>query len=202
MHDPMSVAFEINSPFRNKKGDKRTLITIWHVDPCKDNTDDSCGIFMRARHCNQAKLKEVKSEFNFNLKHNYWFDKDGKQLFSTIATLLLMYRAALWIHFDRNRNKQDRFFRKYLADIIWFAENPTDCMGDSITNKWDDTTEGRFNGMASMIYSDICRKERKWYQHPKWHIHHWHIQFVFLRDLFSKKRHINNNQDDVLRATI
>jgi hypothetical protein len=100
-----------------------------------------------------------------------------------------MYRCAGWIHFKRNRKKLDNFMRKYCSDIIHFAENPTDCGGDDITGKFfistnsDLLSEDRFNGFAGMIYSDILRKERKWYQHPRWHIHHWSIQFHPLQKL-------------------
>ena len=48
MHDPMTVAFEIRSPIKRKskfwpQGYRNSLITIWHVDPEKDGSDDSCG---------------------------------------------------------------------------------------------------------------------------------------------------------------
>lgn len=56
MHDPMTVAFEIKSPFRKKSSIRPsgwwrdTLITIWHVDPCSDGTDDSCYYALRDKH--------------------------------------------------------------------------------------------------------------------------------------------------------
>ena len=201
MHDPMTVAFEIKSPIKTR-GYRNSLITIWHVDPEKDGTDDSCGWFLRPRHLDKSVLDKIKSEFDFNFKHNYWFDKEGKQIFSTIGTLIQMYSAATWIYFNRNRRKQKRFMKNHLLDIITFAENPVDCGGDSITNKWNtESHEERFNGMAGMIYSDICRKQRKWYQPPKWHIHHWHIQFVFL-NVFKRRKQQNANVDANLRATV
>lgn len=44
MHDPMSVAFEINYPWKTKGTHPyhAPFITIWHNDPCKDGTDNSC----------------------------------------------------------------------------------------------------------------------------------------------------------------
>jgi hypothetical protein len=51
VHDPLTVAFEIRSPFRDKptamfpKGYRHAIITIWHKDPCHDHDDDSCDWF-------------------------------------------------------------------------------------------------------------------------------------------------------------
>lgn len=55
MHDPMTVAFELRYPWRtwrhrhSKDRFLRTyhdaFITIWHVDPESDGTDDSCDWF-------------------------------------------------------------------------------------------------------------------------------------------------------------
>lgn len=185
MHSPETLAFEIILGKRIKKdGNYRTpLITIWHKDPENDGTDDSCGWFIRPRHCDQQILRAIEKQFEFNFTHNYWFDKNGEQIFSTIGTLMLMYRCAAFKHFNGNRKKVDTFMRKHCADIINFAENPDDCGGDCITGKFyklantDLLSKDRFNSMASMVYTDILRKERKWYQHPRWHIHHWSIQF-------------------------
>ena len=185
MHDTKTVVFEIYLGSKEKKNGiyRNPIITILHNDPETDGTDDSCGLFIRERHCDQEVLNKIKKEFDFNFKHNYWFDKEGKQIFSTIGTLMLMYKTAAWIHFKNNRKKQNDFMRKHCADIINFAENPVDCGGDNITGKYYLSTnsnllsEERFNSMASMVYTDILRKDRKWYQHPKWHIHHLSIQF-------------------------
>lgn len=189
MHSPETVAFEIRIGKKEKKdGNYRMpILTIWHIDPEKDGTDDSCGWFIRARHVDQAVLDKIRKEFQFN--QEYWFDKEGKQIFSTIGTLMEMYRTAAWIHFKHNRKKTDAFMRKHCANIISFAENPHDCGGDDITGKFylstnsDLLSPDRFNGMAGMVYTDIIRKERKWYQHPKWHVHHWKFQFHPIQQL-------------------
>ncbi len=198
MHSPESVAFEIYLGKKKKKNGsyRNPLITIWHNDPEKDGTDDSCGWFIRNRHCDQKVLAEIQKEFDFNFKNNYWFDKEGKQIFSTIGTLMLMYETAAWIHFKHSRKKLYAFMTKHCAAIIHFAENPVDCGGDYITGKFylssgsSLLSPDRFSGLAGMVYTDILRKERKWYQHPKWHIHHWSIQFhpfqTFKRKFWSK----------------
>lgn len=54
MYDPMTVAFEIKYPWYKykpgtngwfPKGYRASFITIWHVDPESDNSDDSCDWF-------------------------------------------------------------------------------------------------------------------------------------------------------------
>lgn len=51
MHDPMTVAFDIRNPFvrPDKHGYRPPLVTVWHVDPETDHTDDSCDWFGRKR---------------------------------------------------------------------------------------------------------------------------------------------------------
>lgn len=66
MHDPMSVAFEIRYPWLAYSKEKRaahpkndfiqtyreSFITVWHVDPERDGSDDSCDWFGRKRKLN------------------------------------------------------------------------------------------------------------------------------------------------------
>jgi hypothetical protein len=51
MHDPQTVAFEIRYPWKKygksgrndfERNYRESFITIWHVDPEKDGSDDSC----------------------------------------------------------------------------------------------------------------------------------------------------------------
>lgn len=188
MHSPETVAFEIPNYLikKDKGGYRPSLITIWHNDPEKDGTDDSCGWFIRARHVDQQMLEKVKKEFRFQLKHNYWFDEQGKPKFSTIGTTIQMYTQASWTMFmymnnDKvDRKRHQKFMKKHLYDIIQFAENAVDSIGDSINNRWGEkyeSTDARADSLAVTVCTDIMRKIRPWYKHPKWHIHHWSIQF-------------------------
>lgn len=184
MHDPYSVAHEIHIGSRKKKnGQYRTpFITIWHVDPEIKGDDDSCGWFIRSSHIDQTILEKVSKEFAFEYK--YWFNEAGYPRFSTIGLTIEMYTKAAWIIFmlqnngnaDRKRHRQ--FMKKNLYDIIHFAENPTDSLHPSITMKFGvQKPEERINIFSRIITTDIYRRQRKWWQHPRWHIHHWKIQF-------------------------
>ena len=66
MHDPRTVAFEIKNPLAKrydwgkKWGDRPSLVTIWHVDPEKDGTDNSCGFgYPRATKAQREALEGI-----------------------------------------------------------------------------------------------------------------------------------------------
>lgn len=186
MHDPQTVAFEIYLGRKKKKNGhyRNPFITIWHVDPEADGTDDSCGWFIRSRHIDPVILEKIFKEFRFNFDNNYWFNDGGYPKLSVMATVLEMYRKAAWVIFmhqnngNPDRKRHNRFMKKYLYDIMHFAENPTDSLGDSVTMKFGvEKKEERVDHFVRVISGDIFRKMRKWYQHPRWHIHHWRIQF-------------------------
>lgn len=80
--------------------------------------------------------------------------------------------------------KARRWMQSNLFDILMFAENPTDSLYDSITRTFSDdcsTSKAkrerseRIDQMASIIYGWILRREQRWWQHPRWHVHHWRI---------------------------
>lgn len=198
MHDPMTVAFEIPNPFswrRDYKGRWRmnTLATIWHVDPEKDGTDDSCGWFPRARHGCPLVRKRIRSAFEFNWDADYggWFAEDGKPLLSPMGIVLGMFNHAAYEHFRHNRSKADRFLKRHLADILFFAENTTDSLWGGIVGKYGiEPREGRISQFTDAIYGCVLRWTRPRWRHPRWHIHHWQVQVVplqqFKRWAFSR----------------
>lgn len=195
MHDPMSV-------IKDFKIRDKVIATLWHVDPCTDGTDDSCGNFKRARHGDKEMLRKIQNDFDWHITNRYWFTADGIPKFSTIGLLVQMYQTAGWLYFKRNRKKLNRFMRKHIVSIINLAENPFDCIGSSITDyyKIDDTREliNEHRRLAAVIYGDILRKDAKWWQSPKFHVQHWKITFR----IFRKKKKPNPNYDANLRATV
>lgn len=221
MHDPSTLAFDIRYPWKDKDNFRNSFIRIWHVDPEKDGTDDSCGWFISSRHLDQAVLDKIIKEFEldwddvFEGKYNCGlFLENGQPHFSVSGiTLNLFYKAALQIFIARQKGegykwqkKARNYIQKHLADILLFAENPTDSLFDSITRKFEEgckeeytkeKRDERIKRMASIIYSYIERDLRPWYKHPKWHVHHWKIdvipfcklkRFIFARCCYCNKR--------------
>ena len=78
MHDPMTQAFEIRQFWRrpNHWGYKPAFITIWHVDPEKDGSDDSCDWWGR-------KLTKKETAFADSL-----IDNDVDNLRSFFSTFI------------------------------------------------------------------------------------------------------------------
>lgn len=197
MHDNTFVAFEIHLPFIKDHGTPFPILTIWHIDPEKDGTDDSCGSFIRARHLDSKMLDEVRKDFSFHYKS--WFHKDSDILpakMNTVSLLSHMYRSAAWIYFNRNQRKLDRFLRNNLHEIILMAGNPYDSFHDTIENEYDlppEEFKRSILTLSSSITCHIARLSRPWYKNPKWHIHHWRLQFHFkdcLRIIFKKLKTI------------
>ena len=193
MHDPMTTAFEIRQFWRKaRNGYKPPLATIWHVDPERDGTDDSCGWFMRSRHGNNDVLAKIIRRFSGEWTRQMRLS-DGVNaelgLFDgtpygwpamsihAIALNLFFYAA---FEIFRTRDKAIDFMRKHLCEILIFAENPVDSLHEGWMHKFglDDreTQEDRVKRTAGIIYGWILRESRPWYRHPRWHFWHWKIQ--------------------------
>lgn len=181
MRDPLTVAFEIKYPWKSKpnqfwpNGYRNTFITIWHKDPETDGTDDSCGWFKRSRHGDKEVLAKIIREFEFEWK--YWFNKKGDPIYSVPGTVLNMFQKVAHVHYKNSWKKSTSFMKNNLTELLLLAENPADSLFPSITQQYGKTPkEDRIEDLASIIYGWILRSDRKWYQHPRWHIHHWRIQ--------------------------
>lgn len=213
MHDPRTVAFDIKRPWPQlTDADSRrtwgrfywpTWITIWHVDPEKDGTDDSCGWFQRARHLNPAYLARVRSEFAFFWDRDRccWFRDAPDQMprLSTISITLQMFRLAAKAYYTGRRFDRHgwrgmrRFMRRHLDEVLAFAENPLDSMRpfiEQIYGNTDDSREERIAHAAAIVGACVARWEQPWYRHPRWHVWHWRIQVhplqLFKRWAFSR----------------
>jgi hypothetical protein len=208
MHDPLTVAFEIKYPWKKyakTKGGllssdyRESLITIWHKDPCKDGSDDSCGWFKRAKHGDTEVLEKIVKRFEFDWDSTFQsenalysrglFHPSGDPHLSVSGIVLNLFFTAVSVHFEvdgrSNWKKSRRWMKRNLFDILIFAENPTDSLFDGITRKFEigckeehtpERRKERIKRMAACIYGWILRQERPWYRHPRWHVWHWRLQ--------------------------
>lgn len=210
MHDPCTVVFTVKYPWWSlppsktwPDGYRDTFITVWHVDPEKDGSDDSCDWFGGRKLTDKQKkvLDEITSTFahEWNRDHPYerfgWFMptgavdgvwRGGESNYSTHSIVLSMFRIATNHHFGHWSRRADAFLRHYVFDILMFAENSTDSICNVIEQKHG-TRSGSIRDqarrMAWVVYAWILRQDRPWWKHPRWHWWHWRIQVHPLQDL-------------------
>jgi len=197
MHDPMTVAFYIKYPWKSRykikdvyvkdSGYRDNFITIWHIDPEKDGTDDSCGWFLRSRHLDKDVLAKIVHEFEFDWdstfcpseydkengcddKEDYtpdhrvyntgWFHPNGQPNFSvTGVTLNMFYKAALQIFESKQKVNGFRYQKKASK---YMQKNLFDIMyfaENSCDSLFDGITR-KFERGCNEEYTPEKRKER------------------------------------------
>lgn len=203
MYDPETHLFKIDIPWTAKPielpdktlpGYNTTFLTVWHKDPCTDGSDDSCGIFMRARHGKKEVLERIKHSYRCNFTTStepygaLFYKETSAPIRSYQSTTLWLFFYAAFEHYDKDGYKTRKFIKRNLADIMLFAENPVDGLFDGFNQTYGPVSiEERIESLATCIYGWILRAERPWYKKPLWHIHHWRIQFNLFE---SWKRHL------------
>lgn len=172
-----------------------SLITIWHVDPELDGSADSCGWFIRARHGKKSVLERIVKRFESDWDRTWTYDEtnhtymrglfrptsdhamSAQPVLSTLSiTLYLIFLSAMEV--CGSHDKARAFVHRHLADILLFAENPTDSLYDLINDTFDGAQNraARIHHFAEIIYPWVLRQERPWWRHPRWHFKHWSIQ--------------------------
>lgn len=183
MHDPMTLAFQVRNPFKRYS----TLVEIWHVDPEKDGSDDSCGWF-------RPKLtKKQISTLSFlagDEARDPWFQKHlGKKPCSAADAECLLRGAFIVVaNALRVRISFDEA-QRWAAELL---HNPIDNVRSALchlpgwhTNWKEDCEEGRKDTAEQFLFciaKFILRERRPWYRHPRWHLHHWRIRIPLVQN--------------------
>lgn len=191
MHDPLTVAHEIKNPFRRGRKvsspdgtfwrSRPSFITVWHKDPERDGSDDSCGWswpkLTKAQQSNlrflggceardpwfqAAAAKQIENPTDAETLMRAAFILVARQLRIKITTEEATIWAIEMIHSPADN------VRSLLAFLPGYHSN------SAIDNEESRTDEAtRFFGM---IAKHILRERRPWYRHPRWHINHWQVQ--------------------------
>lgn len=211
MHDPATVAFDIKSPFKSKpsrvwpKGYRNTWFTIWHIDPEKPGTgnrsDDSCGWFDRRPgqyadavayfKADQTFMHDVRLSLARREPMPYPFYEGISERHMTglrlpageALALVTMVAQELelrrwWNGQDGNGGAHASFWRRHLtrrhdvmAEAASLALHPLDNMSAI------DEPEA----VVGLIAAALNRRAKPWWRHPRWHVHHWRIQWHWLQ---------------------
>ena len=175
----MTVAHEIRLlPKYNRKGNYRTpLITIWHVDPESDGTDDSCG-WSRVKLTDEERkyIKKVAKDQYDQLYARKAAIREGKD-YASVCYNQDTFGTIYWLWRVFSKGKEVWQYGKHLSNedfqyVMQLATNPVDNFQSHKNNTLEE-----FETFVTYLYSVYKTKKRPWYKHPRWHILHWKIQF-------------------------
>lgn len=180
-----------------REGYRETFISIWHVDPETDGSDDSCGY----------SYPRITKEQRYRLKNAAWSEAHtphfltckAKEWTGTVAEAECLYRGLLLlvIRVLRLKFSMDEVTR-YAAEAMHIRSCSK--AGDIFcylpgyhSNSKEDTTswrEDHFFGIMCGVARGLLDAKRPWWKHPKWHFWHWKFQCIplqsFKRMAFSK----------------
>jgi len=174
MHDPKTVAHEI-------KIKNWCLLTIWHVDPESDGTDDSCG-WGRPR-LTEKENKIINDVIEWEKSFPYYSspslpvvqvnpEYDFNQM---LAGDCLAHVAGAWQHIALTRDRRKKMTNAEWWEIVGLATNPDDNLRATLADMEEKPRE-RIWRFFSCVMRAYLRFHRHWWRHPRWHIHHWEFQ--------------------------
>lgn len=205
MYDPMTQAFQIPYPWKKygksgrdefERNYRSPLITIWHVDPERDGTDDSCG-WTRPK-LSKDQISRINSIAGDESREPWFQAYYGKKIHSPTEAETLLRQAFMLVGkvFSREHIcKPPIKCVTFTEASSWACEmigNPMDNFRGSLAflpgyhsnNEADreidrkDTAENFFRCIGAYI----LRERRPWYRHPRWHFWHWQIQIHPVQD--------------------
>lgn len=180
-----------------EEGYRDTFITIWHVDPEKDGSDDSCG-------WSWPKLTKEQRE---RLRNTAWSEAHdphflccaAKEWKGTMAEAEILFRGMVLLVARVLRLKFSYdVLARYAAEAMHIRTGGR--AGDVFcflpgyhTNSQKDSRDDRQEHFAGILYGiarGLLDMKRPWWRHPKWHFWHWKFQChplqLFKRWAFSR----------------
>jgi hypothetical protein len=188
-------------------GYRDTFATIWHVDPERDGSDDSCGwSFPKLTGEQWERLRNVAWSEGRN---PYFLRCRDKEWIGTRAEAESLYRGLVLLVADVlgipcTYDEAARHAARYIHDPDCSDPARVFCyLPGYHTNFPDDETDGppysgataerrreHFAGVLAGVAVTLLRKRRSWWRHPKWHVWHWRVQIhplqQFKRWAFSR----------------
>jgi hypothetical protein len=195
MHDPKTQAFEIYGLhglyYRRKKAkaierndpdwarikSPDPIARIWHVDPETDGSDDSCGYsYARLTEQEREKCCHVAKELSAKYEGMFSQSRDGKffAVKSPVETIIGGFDVVAWRVFRK------RVRPRHLPEILSAAHSPTDNMQSLVKMPLDQVDLERF---FMILARNFKTYDRRWWNYPRWHVHHWQIQLPWLQAL-------------------
>ena len=155
MHDPNTQAFKIGQ-----------FIEIWHVDPCIGGDDDSAG--WSTPKLTAEDKKKIDEVVKWNTDKKLW----EKSNFEAIAWT---WGRCVYAKYGVNR-PLDLAELEYCLNL---ASNPIDNLDHVITSVRGGAGHYLPEFLVGCVYKAMLRHHRKWWQHPKWNVSRWRVEFFW-----------------------
>lgn len=203
MYDPLTVAFEIKSPFRGErsklwpKGYRKTLVTIWHKDPERPGrghrTDDSCGWFSPPTTKDERERIRVLGERQWSelFSKRHQLAKGDPERYAYICYEPSAYDAVYWAWRAIKREDTKDVWQYGKSGVGYLSPGEMETIYSLAACPVDNvrvTVAGIKNAedcadFFSIVYRAYRRFHRPWWCHPRWHFWHWRIQIHALQKL-------------------
>lgn len=164
-------------------GYRDTFITIWHVDPETDGSDNSCGfgyvkITKKQREIlRNASWAEGRNPHYLCCNEKEW---DGTLADAESLTRGLFLLVARVLRLPMTFDQAAKYASEHLHIRDVQKAGSTFCfvVGYHTNGKTDkaEDREEHFQGILASVARIILTDRRPWYKHPKWHFWHWKIQ--------------------------
>jgi hypothetical protein len=165
------------------EGYRDTFLRIWHKDPERSGSNDSCG--WSYPRCTDEQCERIHNLAWSEGQNPYFLKHNGRSFDGSMGDAEALERGLLLLVADVIGVKLS--FEE-AARMAARAIHQADCVHPSNkfcfepgyhSNSKEDKPYHReevFKGLCFGAAARVLDLRRPWYRHPRWHIHHWRIQ--------------------------
>lgn len=180
-----------------QEGYRDTFITIWHVDPERDGSDDSCGYsFIKLTKKQIERLHNAAWSEGRDPHFLYCEAKEWEGTYTEIESLYrgLVFLVCNVLRLEISFDEAARYASEATHIVGCGKAGGAFCFLPGYhTNSQKDSQDDRqqhFEGILAGVARNIITDRRPWWKHPKWHFWHWQFQChpvqMFKRWAFSR----------------
>lgn len=191
MYDPCAVAHEIRLWKTKRSPYGIPFITIWHHDPEKrtlgTRRDDSCGWSSPPYTEKEQEIikKLSKDQYDQIFAKKIAYEKGASYASICVNQDCLGAIYWMWRAMKNKFNKKVAWqygvglSNKEFQYVYQLAYNPVDNFQWHMKGIMEPGEKGykNFEEFVFLVFRCFRSYYRPWYKHPRWHIHHWRIQF-------------------------